>query len=695
MKRKIVALILSAAMVFSACGTTAPAKTDEGATNQEEEISAGTEIENDITGGSPWICSMIKENIASAEHPSEKDDFYLATNQDYLMTMEIPEGYSGYGSMYEVEDITKKKAMKLLEDDSVKGHEAELCQEMYNAFLDWDARNKIGLAPLEETFADLDNVESIDELNEMILDDNRSRWIKTLFIVDNEVNLVDSKNYVTYITNYGFFLGDAAEYDKLTDSGKIRKKASENQVVKMLTRMGYTETEAKKMFAETLEFEKKIAEVSMTNLEKSSPDAYEKMLNFYKPEDIKGLAPNFPLKEFIEHCGYGKAKQFIVMEPDVLKRISDLYVDENLDQIKTYLKVNSVSDNAQFLDKESFDASIEEKNTIYGVSGKMDYREYAFDTVMSIMSGALDQAYIAKYDMTEKKENVTKICNDVKEIYKKMLSTEDWLSEETRNYAISKIDNMDVNVISSGQYPDYSSMDFNGLSYIEIINEINDFIKEENAVKTNQPTRKGVWDESTLMANAFYMPTENSINIFAGILEEPFYSDDMSIEEMYGGIGSVIGHEISHAFDTNGAQFDKEGNYNNWWTDEDYKAFKDRAKKQIDYYNTITVFGDTKANGELVQTEVIADMAGVKAMLTLAKEQENFDYDKFFKAYANIWASIQSYEDVLNQASQDEHPLNYLRTNATVQQYEEFYETYDVKEGDGMYLAPEERVSIW
>jgi putative endopeptidase len=212
---------------------------------------------------------------------------------------------------------------------------------------------------------------------------------------------------------------------------------------------------------------------------------------------------------------------------------------------------------------------------------------------------------------------------------------------------------------------------------------------------TNGTVNKNLWGMATLLTNAFYNPTNNSINILLGILDEDFYNDDMSKEQIYAGIGSVIGHEISHAFDTNGAQFDKDGNYSNWWTDEDYTAFQNRAQKLIDYYNGITVYGDENAIGSMVQTEAIADMAGIKAMLTLAAKEENFDYKLFFESYAHIWKEISTYEDTYSQLTQDPHPLSYLRVNASVQQFDEFYNAFDVKEGDGMYLAPDNRVLVW
>ena len=169
----------------------------------------------------------------------------------------------------------------------------------------------------------------------------------------------------------------------------------------------------------------------------------------------------------------------------------------------------------------------------------------------------------------------------------------------------------------------------------------------------------------------------------------------MSKEELYAGIGTVIGHEISHAFDTSGAQFDANGQLNNWWSEEDYAAFQARAQKLIDYYNTMTAFGEYKVQGDNIQKEAIADMAGIKCMLGILSKEENIDYRIFFEKYANLWVRMNTREFEYTCLMQDSHPLHYLRTNATVQQFDEFINTYGIKEGDGMYLDPEKRVLVW
>jgi putative endopeptidase len=170
----------------------------------------------------------------------------------------------------------------------------------------------------------------------------------------------------------------------------------------------------------------------------------------------------------------------------------------------------------------------------------------------------------------------------------------------------------------------------------------------------------------------------------------------MSIEEKYGALGSIIGHEISHAFDTSGARFDADGNFRNWWTEDDINAFLDRADKLAAYYDSVVAFDDgTPYRGQMVQAEAIADMAGFKCMLKMAEKIDDFDYDRFFRAYAHLWAEVETDNSVKELAITGSHPLNYLRVNVTVQQFDEFYETYDIEEGDGMYIAKEDRISVW
>ena len=214
----------------------------------------------------------------------------------------------------------------------------------------------------------------------------------------------------------------------------------------------------------------------------------------------------------------------------------------------------------------------------------------------------------------------------------------------------------------------------------------------------NEKVDKDKWNRYIMpisTANAFYEPTDNSINMLAGALDGVVYQSDFTYEQKLGGIGVVIGHEISHAFDPYGAQYDKDGRFNSWWTDADKSAFDERSAKLIAFYDALEPVDDMEYSGQLVQAEAVADMGGMKCALRVAADKDAFDYAEFFGSFANVWATKRLKSDEINRLKTDGHPLDYLRANVTVMQFDEFQACYDVKPGDGMYLAPEDRINVW
>jgi putative endopeptidase len=293
------------------------------------------------------------------------------------------------------------------------------------------------------------------------------------------------------------------------------------------------------------------------------------------------------------------------------------------------------------------------------------------------------------------KKDITGVCEETIDYYRDMLQKEDWLSEETKKMAIKKLDNMTIKAVYPEKWVDYSGLSLKGLSCAECFETIALYNSKINGERTGKKVDKDLWDFDILEANAYYYPVDNSINIILGLLGGEFYHEGQSREELLGSVGVVIGHEISHAFDTNGAQYDEKGNLKNWWTDEDMKAFEERADKLASYYSNITAFNGIKVPGQNVKTEAIADLSGIKCMLGIAADEKNFDYKKFFEKYASSWKRLNTYEYEYQNLTQDSHPLHYIRVNAALPQYEEFLKAYDIKKGDKMYLDPKDNVLVW
>lgn len=647
-------------------------------------------------GGKPWINSLIKENIMKAQRTSPKEDFQLYVNYDWLQKTEIPEGEKNYSSFAEVADAIQKNILEVLTNQNIPGIDAENVRTLYHAILDWDARNAVGLKPVEDIISQIKGITTIDQLSDFITDPDKTFLVNQFFSVFNQPRYDDSTSYITSIAYDSFILDDAAEYKKRTEIGDRYYQAYLYRTKALFARLGYSEAQAEKMLDDTLKLEAILAKKSYTNAEENSPYFIKKVMNIYSPEKTFALCKNYPLKRFIERAGYGNANEFMIVCPKNLAEVDKIYKKENLEQIKTLLIVKAVNHYSHILDKEAYEISLNAENMINGSSGRIPDQKMAVEAVQNMLNTPLNRAYLARYDLSKLREDITGICKNLISIYRNMLEEEDWLSEATRAKAIEKLDNMRINAVYPDKWIDYSGLKLKGLSFLDCMKAIDAYNRKLMQSHTNGKVDKELWSgEELLIANAYYMPPENSINIIPGLLDKPFYYEGMSQEALLGGIGCVIGHEISHAFDTQGAQFDKDGNMNNWWTKADYAAFQKRASKLIAYYDSITIWEGLQAQGTLVQTEAIADMAGVKAILKYAENLPNFNYKEFFEAFATVWRRIMTPEADYWYTFNDVHPKACLRTNVTVQQFEEFYKTYDVKPGDNMYLAPEDRILVW
>jgi len=707
-KKSLICLAMTMVLVLGGCGSSAgkaPASSQttgteipnsKATTTQSLVTETAASEDNPVsTGGIPWINSNIKANITDDMSLSPKEDFYLFVNHDWLLKAEIPDGRSRHSSFMEAFDTTKNKGLAVLTDENLKSHEAALVQSFYKAILNWDARNKAGLDPIMKTVKKIQDIKTLEDLRSFICDPEQNLHVSTLLSLGNEVSKDDSSKYVLTIHTGAFTLKDPAEYKNRTELGDRCYKAYLQKAKSMLKRLGYQDDEAQTMFDSMIDLEARIADVSYTRADEMDPN-YERITNnHYDAAKLADLSSSYPLMDMIKSFGYGQAEDFVVPAPEVVKRIDSLFTEDNLEAMKALMLIHYVSDSASSLDREAYELSVKTDNMISGSSGMPDDELNAYNITRTTLPNPMDQAFLEKYDCRELKKTIHKICEDLVDAYHVLLKEENWLSEETKNKAIEKLDTLKINAVYPDKWIDYSSLNLTGLSYRQCLDAIAEFNRTLDVSNTNGTVDKDTFELSCLEANAFYNPLNNSINILIGILNDPFYHEGMSKEELLGGIGALIGHEISHAFDTQGAQFDKDGNMKNWWQEDDYKAFQARADKLISYYNNITVWEGQKVLGKNIQTEAIADMGGIKSILYSVKDRKDFDYQAFFKANAAIWRAIITRNIEYSLLTKDPHPLHYLRTNVTLQQYDEFLDTFGIKEGDTMYLAPEDRINVW
>ena len=670
-------------------------------TGSVPDSDAGNTDNIDYTTGTPWM-EIDLDGVVTEDTPVDvKDNYALYVNKEDILGLTIPEGYSSAGTFWDVILQTDEDVKNMFLGDAPESHDAGLAYDLFGLLMDWDSRNAQGVAPLKERTDAVEALSSIDELSAYYSDTPIEKQLYCLWDSGSDIDLADSGRYIQYIYKKGGILKDSAEYKNLTEYGKIRKEAVGTLVRKVLVKMGYSEEEAQEKFDNCIEFETMLADGMPTSEEEKNPDFTEKTMNYYTREQLKEAEGNVPLLEYLEQAaGYPEAEEYLVMWPDYVTKLSELYTDDNLRLIKDTMIVNGICRSVDMLDRECHEWKVECDNAIIGASGILDDSTAMAQTVSGTLKWPVAQLYTETYLKQEDKDRISGMIDEVIEEYHGIINEADFLSDDTKAKAIEKLEAIGKNVLFPDSWDDYNceGLDFRSKDEGGTLWEAEDAISKyfaEKAVKDySEPVDKKKWLITPQVPDCFYYPQTNQIYIMGAFAKGGIYDSSMSDEELYAKVGVVIGHEISHAFDPTGAQFDKNGNMADWWSKEDKKAFRARTDKLAAYYNNMSPWEGQKFRGETMTGEACADMAGMKCILRIASQKDGFDYDKFFRSYANLWLTKDSLQRAYFWIN-DVHPMMYLRINATLQQYDEFQDFYDIREGDNMYLAPEDRVAIW
>ena len=714
MKKRVVSMLLATCMLAVAivgCGAgsapqqattnaSADASGQEAAAGASEASSAdeGADDAGKGQGGTPWVDSAIKENVTADTVTDPKDDFHLYVNKDWIVETDIPAGYSSWGHFNERGLEVKKQCIDLLKDTGIEGKDAELVRTLNSLVLDWDSRNKLGVSEVQEKYDKIADAKSIDDITKLLTDK------ETVYEYFNFVDfgamkgLSNPDKYLVALDTPGLLLGDSAEYSQRTENGDMAYGFSKELFAYVAQKFGMSEDEANKCFEDAIGLETKLASKIYTTNEQYAEDFYEKVNNEMSFDEAVSYSKIFPLKDIITASGYKYDGTYLVTTPDYLTYLDEIYTDENLEAIKSLLIVNEVLPYATLIDRETYDKRNEIRSKYVGTSGAVSDEEMAYNYVLGNLPDSMQIVYIEKYGSEEDKQKMTELCQEVIDTYRELLSENDWASDEIKKYAIEKLDSITIHAAYPDKFNDTSGIDIEGCTFLEAIERIqlNNIKQDIKRIGTKVDKEKWADAMAVTQCNAFYNPQDNSINMIIGMMGEPFYSSDMSTEELYASIAATwVGHEVSHAFDSNGAQFDKDGQLRDWWTKEDKEEFGKRVDKLDKYLDSLVAFGDNHFVGGNIDTEMAADITGLQCGLKMASKIDGFDYKKFFTKYAQIRAEISTYNSELNRLLQDPHPLNFARTNISVQQFDEFYEAFDVKEGDNMYLAPEDRLIIW
>lgn len=683
----------------------AAAASETGSAEDPAAAATGAEAAEgnalDYTTGTPWP-NIDLEGVVTPDMASDiKDNYALAVNKDKLLVVEIPEGYSYGGTVMDLILQQAEDVKNMFLGDAPEEHDAKLAYDLFWLMMDWDSRNALGVAPLKEMTDKMEAISTIDELMAYHVDTPAEKQLYTLWSSEVDPDLNDSSRNIIFLSNNGLLLKDSSEYKTLTPYGQVRKEAYTTLARKMLAKLGYSEEDADQKIDNCFAVETMLAGSIYTREEQQRPDYLSRINNVYSRDDLEQLQGKLPILASLEEgSGYPAAEEYLVMNPATFEKLNEVCVEENLPLIRDMFIVHGVIACASDLDRECYEWSVECANTISGSTGILDDETAFSGTAAEKLVWPVARLYTETYLKQEDKDRITAMVDEILDAYHGIIENADFLSDETRAKAVEKLEAIGKFILYPDEWSKYSSEELNfsakeeGGSYWDAKEAITRFNLAKSIKDYSKPVDKEKWGEAPHIVNCFYSPQANGIYIMGAFARGGFYNSEMSEEELYGTLGTVIGHEISHAFDSSGAQFDKNGDMSNWWTEEDYAKFLERNKKMVAYFNAMHPWEGQDFKGSIMTGEACADMAGVKVMLQIAADHPDFDYDKFFRTFANNWLT----KDTLQRAYariNDAHPMCYLRINATLQQFDEFLTCYGITEGDNMYLAPEDRVAIW
>lgn len=649
--------------------------------------------------GKPWPCLEL-DGVVTEDMPAElKDNFALAVCRDFYVNAELVEDYGMAGTLVEGNILLDGDIAALFTGDAVpESEDAKLAKKLYDLEMDWDARNALGVQPLKDLIALLDDVDTVEELNDYFLNTPVTDVLGEPFDCGAMFDLIDPDIVVGCADTASLFL-DSAEYgENPTELGEILREGTTTVITGMLERLGYSKEQVQQMTEDAFAFEGMIAPVVPTSEEQKQPEFVSTILNYYTREDALALEGKLPVVEFTEKY-FGTQEVWLVTVPGFYELMQELYTDENIGMIKNWIICHGIIGYAGVLDRDTYDFYKDTVADMQEIERSPDAVEAA-SMVSSLLPWETAHFYCDTYATEEDKAAVAAITDDVIATYKEMLREETFISEETREAAISKLDHMVVNCMYPDDWEEYTYPDLTflsaeeGGSYWDAYRAISEAQLRRTVEELNRPKDRTRWTEVPTVVNCFNDPSSNTINIMAAFCRGKIYNAEMSYEEILGAIGMVVAHEITHSFDANGSQFGESGEYVSWWTEEDYFAFMEKNDKLAAYFDNMTAWEGQPLNGSIMTGEACADMGALKCMLRMAADKEDFDYDAFFRSYATLWAEKSNLFTVYSYL-QDEHPFAYLRVNAVLQQFDEFLDFYGITEGDGMYLAPEDRVLIW
>ncbi len=637
-----------------------------------------------------------------------KEDFYQYSCGGWMKKHPLTPEYSRFGMFDFIRENARDQLKDLIlnlskhEDANVEGTVAQKVSDLYALGMDEKRLNEEGAAPLRPL---LDKINNADISNiAQLLSWQHSGVGGSFFGSGVGPDAMNSNMNILHVGEVGLGLGDRDYYLEENENHSAILDAYRIYVMRLMELIGYDADAQERVWKAVIKLETEFARHKMTREERRDPKA---RYNIFTIDEIRSRFNKFDWDTYFKLLGLENVDKANFANPKFTDFITAYIPTLTEQEIKDYMTFETVSDATNLLSDDFFNASFELYDRV--MSGKEEQQprwKRAMAIPNSMLGEAVGKLYVEKYFPEENKTYMKALVDNLLKSLGKHIDQLTWMSEETKAKAREKLATFNVKIGYPDKWKDYSEIHIDPKkSYLQNVLEASRWYVKDNYAKFNKPVDKDEWHMTPQTVNAYYNPTTNEVCFPAAILQPPYFDPSADDAQNYGAIGVVIGHEMTHGFDDSGRQFDKDGNLSEWWQADDAERFKVLSDRLVDQFDAIEVAPGVHANGRYTLGENIADQGGLRIALTAyldslgGKDAQDIDdfspLQRFYIAYANVWAGNIREEEIKLRTKTDPHSLEKLRTNATLQNIEEFFDAFGIKEGDQMWRSPENRVIIW
>lgn len=696
MKTNLIGASTAALLLLAAC---------ENSTNTRQEQQTATD---QATTQSPDTSASLASGIELANLDKSvrpQDNFYRYVSGGWLASNDIPADKTAIGSFYDLRDDADEDVRAIIEqlaktEGLQTGSDEQKVADLFRSFMDTAALEDAGVAPIQDILAAINKIENKEQLAQFLgeydymgITHPLATWVG--------VDAKESTRYSAHIWQGGLGLPDEDYYFNEGERFAGLRTAYLAHIEKMFALSGMQGGAA--AAPTIMALETALAKHHWSRVETRDS---EKRYNKYETAKLSELSSDFPWAVFLGAQGIGDQQHIIINQPSYIEGFGKIWAETPLADWKTYLAFHTVSNFASYLnadiDNEDFDFFSRQ------LSGRQEQRprwKRGVSVVNSNLGEVIGKVYVGRHFKPEAKARMSELVENLRKAYGKSINELDWMSAETKKAAQVKLAAFTPKIGYPDRWEDYTQLSIDATDLVGNIIRSRKVASDKLIEKLKGPIRKWEWGMTPQTVNAYYNPTVNEIVFPAAILQPPFFNMAADDAANYGGIGAVIGHEMGHGFDDQGSKYDAEGNLRNWWTEEDLAEFQKRSSNLVAQYASYKVFDDLAVNGQLTLGENIGDLSGVTIAYKAYKASLNGEEapvidgltgdQRFFMGFAQIWRSKIVEESMRNRVATDPHSPGEFRALGALSNVPEFYDAFEVKEGDAMYIAPEKRVKIW